>query len=310
MFFKKTWLVTKKTFSEFAANKVPKLSAALAYYTIFSLPGLLIIVIWISDIFYGQAAVEGTVYAQISDLIGKEAAIQVQETLRNAMLSTGSGWAAAGGIATLILGASGVFSEVQDSINQVWHLKAKAKKGRGLIKLVMNRLISFSMVIVLGFLLLVSLIVNGIMEIFIDRLSGIFPQAIVIYIFNLVFSFIVTVILFGAIFKVLPDARIKWKHVIAGAIATAVLFMVGKFLISLYLGHSKVSSTYGAAGSIVVVLLWVYYSAIILYLGAVFTRVYAEYKGARIYPSRYAVWVEEKEVESKQSLDKKPKEKK
>jgi membrane protein len=305
MRLKEVWKIVKESFAEFAAKKVPKLSAALTYYTIFSLPALLVIIIWLSDIFYGQQAVEGTVYAQIADFVGKDAAVQIQETIRNAARSKGSGIAATISIITLVLGAGGVFTEIQDSINHIWHLKAKPRKGRGLFRLLRNRLLSFSMVVVLGFLLLISLVINGIMEMLIGRLSNIFPQTILIYIANLLLSFVITAVLFAAIFKVLPDARIKWKHVLSGAITTTLLFMLGRFLISFYLGRSTISTTYGAAGSILLILVWVYYSYMILYLGAVFTRVFAVYRGSKIYPSNYAVWVEQKEIPVKESLKEK-----
>jgi membrane protein len=305
MFFKNAWTITTQTFSDFFSNRILKLSAALAYYTIFSLPGLLIIVIWISDIFYGHEAIEGSVYKQIAGFVGKDAALQIQETIRNATLSTDSGFATIVGAITLILGATSVFSEIQDSINLIWRLKAKPKKGRGWLKLVINRLLSFSMIVTLGFLLLVSLMINGFMDIFIHRLTQLFPQTqvVVVYGFNLFFTFIIISFLFGIIFKVLPDARIKWKHVRSGAFTTALLFMVGRFIIGYYLGHSKMSSAYGAAGSIIVILLWVYYSSIILYFGAAFTRVYAIFQGSQIYPNNYAVWIEQVEVESAQPLN-------
>lgn len=308
---KTIWNSIKKAFGAFFDHNVLKLSAALAYYTIFSLPGLIIIVLWVSDIFYGHKAVEGKVYGQIASLVGSDAAVQIQETIRNATLSSEGSFATAVGLITLIIGATSVFGEIQDSINLVWRLKARPKKGRGWLKLIINRLLSFSMVISLGFLLLVSLVLNGVMDAIIDRLTRIFPetQVIVVYIVNLVITFIMTSLLFGLIFKVLPDARIEWKHVRAGAFATALLFIGGKFLISYYLGHSKMSSAYGAAGSIIVILLWVYFSAIILYFGAAYTRAYAISSGSHIYPNNYAVWIEQVEVESQTALPQQPEKK-
>lgn len=305
---KSAWKILKQSFSDFIDDKALKLSAALAYYTIFSLPGLIIIIIWVSDIFYGKDAVEGSVYGQIAGLVGKDAALQVQEIIRNAALSGDSSFATIIGLITLIIGATSVFGEIQDSINLIWHLKAKPKKGRGWLKLITNRLLSFSIVVSLGFLLLVSLIINGVMDALINRLTQSFPesQVILAYIVNLVITFLITSFLFGLIFKVLPDARIQWRHVRAGAFTTALLFMAGKFLIGYYLGHSKMSSAYGAAGSIIVILLWVYYSAIILYFGATFTRVYAIHKGSHIYPNNYAVWIEQVEVENKKSIQVQP----
>ena len=185
---KKTWNILKATFSDFVANRVMKLSAALAYYTIFSLPGLLIIIIWVSDIFLGQEAVEGTVYGQISSFVGAEAAQQIQQTIRNATLSSESSFATIVGVATLVIGATSIFGEIQDSINLVWRLKAKPKKGKGWLKLIINRLLSFSIVVSLGFLLLVSLIINGLLEAISNRLMVVFPEVTVVifYIINLI----------------------------------------------------------------------------------------------------------------------------
>ncbi len=305
---KKTGVILKQTFSDFIDDKVLKLSAALAYYTIFSLPGLIIIIIWVSDIFYGQDAVEGSVYGQIQGLVGKDAAIQIQETIRAATLSGDSRFATIVGLVTLIVGATSIFGEIQDSINLIWRLKAKPRRGKGWLKLIINRLLSFSIIVTLGFLLLVSLIVNGFMDAFIDRLSKVFPetQFILAYSFNLLLTFGITSFLFGLIFKVLPDAKIQWRHVRAGAFTTALLFMLGRIVIGLYLGQSKMSSAYGAAGSVIIILVWVYYSAIILYFGAVFTRVYAIQHGSHIYPNQYAVWIEQVEVQSQKPLSNQP----
>jgi membrane protein len=303
MRIKKAWAIIKQTFTEFFDDRVLKLSAALAYYTIFSLPGLLIIIIWFTDIFYKQD-IEGSIYGQIGKLVGPEAAKQIQETILNAINSGESKFAAIVGIVTLIIGATSIFGEVQDSINQIWRLKPKPKKGTGWLKMLINRLLSFSIIISLGFLLLVSLVINSLMDFFINHLTRAFPdtEVVVVYISNLVLTFIITSALFGLIFKVLPDARIEWKHVRAGAFTTALLFMAGKYLIGLYLGQSTMTSAYGAAGSIIVILVWVYYSAIILYFGAVFTRVYAVHNGSQIYPNNYAVWVEQVEVQSQNSI--------
>lgn len=305
MGIKTIWNSIKGAFEALFEHKILKLSAALAYYTIFSLPGLIIIIVWVSEIFYtDKGSLEGTIYNQIEKLVGGDAALQIQETIRNSALSAEGSFATIIGLTTLIIGATSVFGEIQDSINQIWRLKAKPKKGRGWLKLIINRLLSFSMIISLGFLLLVSLVLNGVMELLIDRLTRIFPETQVIfaYVVNLLLTFIMTSLLFGLIFKLLPDARIDWKHVRAGAIATALLFMGGKFLITYYLGHSKMSSAYGAAGSIIVILLWVYFSSIILYFGAAFTRAYAICSGSHIYPNKYAVWVEQVEVETNKSL--------
>jgi membrane protein len=308
---KKLWKIIKQSVSDFFEDNILKLSAALAYYTIFSLPGLLIIIIWFSDIFLGHETVEGSVYGQLAQLVGADAAFQIQDGIKKAVLSGESGFATIVGLVTLIIGATSVFGEIQDSINVIWRLKSKPKKGMGWVKMIINRLLSFSIILSLGFLLLVSLIINSIMDVFIYKLTQTFPamEVIVAYIANMVITFIITSLLFGLIFKVLPDAKIKWKHVRAGAFATALLFMAGKFLIGLYLGQSRMSSVYGAAGSILIVLLWVYYSSMILYFGAIFTRAYAIHTGSNIYPNNYAVWVEQVEVQSQESLQKQPEKK-
>lgn len=310
MTLKNLWKIIRQSGSDFIDDRVMKLSAALAYYTIFSLPGLLIIIIWVSDLFYGQEAIEGTVYTQISGLVGSDAALQIQDTIKNATLSYQSGFAKIVGFITLIFGATSVFNEIQDSINLIWHLKAKPRKGW--LKLIVNRLLSFSIILSLGFILLVSLIVNAVMDVLIHKLTSVFPesQVILAYTVNIGLSFIITSLLFGLIFKVLPDAKISWKHVRAGAFTTAFLFMVGKLLIGYYLGQNKLSTAYGAAGYVIIILLWVYYSAVILYFGAIFTRSYAIHTGSHIYPNKYAVWTKEVEVESQSSLQQQPAEKK
>jgi membrane protein len=301
---KRTWKVIKCSFADFFAYNVLKLSASLAFSTIFSLPGLLIIIIWISDLFYRRDVVEGSLYGQIAKFVGKDTAETIQRTMENSLTGTGNHFATIIGFISLIIGATGVFGEIQDSINKLWRLKAKPRKGRGLFRFIINRLLSFSLIISFGFILLVSLIINGAMDLLINHLLKNFQSVTVIvaYIINIILTFLITALVFGLIFKILPDAKIQWKHVRVGAFTTAFFFMVGKFLISYYLGHSTMSTAYGTAGSVIVILLWVYYSSAILYFGASFTREYAVETGSRIYPNNYAVWVEEIEVVSKKSL--------
>ena len=243
-------------------------------------------------------------YGQIAKFVGKGAAESIRQTMENSLTGTSNHFATIVGLVSLIIGATSVFGEIQDSINRLWKLKAKPRKGRGLFRFIINRLLSFSMIISLGFILLVSLIINGAMDLLVSHLLKNFPTVTVIvaYIINIVVTFLITAFVFGLIFKVLPDARIQWKHVRVGAFTTAFFFMAGKFLISYYLGHSTMSTAYGAAGSVIVILLWVYYSSAILYFGASFTREYAVEMGSQIYPNNYAVWVEQVEVQSKKSL--------
>lgn len=284
------WASLKESFSGFSDHKVTKLSASLAYYTTFSLGPLMIVIIFIAGKFLGEEAVQGGIYNQMKSFIGSNAAEQIQTIIKNAAISNKSGIAAIIGVVTLLIGATTVFGEIQDSINSIWGVKAKPKAG--IMKLVMTRLLSFGMIASLGFLLLVSLAVTAMVEAIGNRLKEIFPDVAVVllYVVNLVITLGVITALFAIIFKVLPDIRIKWKAIWPGAIATAILFMIGKFLISLYIAKSNIGSTYGTAGSLVILIVWVYYSAMILYFGAEFTKAYALQKGVHIVPTEYAVW--------------------
>jgi membrane protein len=259
---------------------------------------LLIIIISLSGLFLGQEAAQGKIYAQLAKFIGSNTASQLQEMIKNASLTGKSEVAAIIGIVTLLIGATTVFAQIQDSINFIWGLKPKPKKSW--LKFLKNRFLSFSVILGLGFLLLVSLSISALIDGFSNSLKTQFPDVAVVifYVINVIITLIVTTLIFGAIFKVLPDAKIKWKDVIAGAIATAVLFMLAKFAISFYISKSNVGSTYGAAGSLVILLLWVYFSAIILYFGAEFTKAYAVEFGSEIPPDDYAVTTKTVEVET------------
>lgn len=306
--FKGIWTVLKNSFSGFSNDNVTKLSASLAYYTMFSMGPLLVMIIALCGIFLGRDAIEGKVYNQLQTFLGHDTALQLQQIIKNAFISGKGNIAVIIGGVSLILGATSVFGEMQDSINRIWGLKPKPK--RGWLKYLQNRFLSFSIIISLGFLLLVSLAITTLIEGFSDKLKNSFPNitVVVFYVINLVITLIITSVIFGVIFKVLPDAKIKWKDVIAGSITTAILFMLGKFGISFYIGRSNVGSTYGAAGSLVILLLWIYYSSIILYFGAEFTKAYAMEYGTAIMPSDYAVTTKTVEVETgKQTVQEKEK---
>jgi membrane protein len=287
-----------QSFKGFAEDKVPKYSASLAYTTVFSFGPLLIIIIFLCSLFFGQEATQGKIYSQMQQFVGQDAALQLQTIIKNASLEGKGTVAALIGIITLLFGATAVFAEIQDSINTIWGFKAKPKKG--LWKVVRNRFLSFSVVVSLGFLLLVSLAISTIIEGLSEKLKASFPDVTVVifYILNLIISFVVITALFAVIFKVLPDAKTKWKDILPGALASGILFMIGKFVISFYIGKSNVGSTYGAAGSLVILLLWVYYSAMILYLGAEFAKAWSSHKGSSIRPNDYAVALKKVEVES------------
>lgn len=301
--FKGLWKVLKDCFKGFSDDRIMKLSAALAYYTVFSVGPLLIVIVSVCSLFFGREAIEGTIYGQIQSFVGHDAALQLQQIIKSAAIGGKGKVAAVIGIITLLVGATSMFAEMQDSINMIWGLKAKPKSAWWI--LVKNRLLSFGVIASLGFLLLVSLGISGIVEALSNRLQKHFHNVtiIVFYVINLVINFGVIAVLFAVIFRVLPDARIKWKDVMAGAIATAVLFMIGKFGISFYISQSNVGSTYGTAGSLVVLLVWIYYSSIILYFGAEFTKAYAMKYGSEITPNEYTVIAKQVEVEQgKQSV--------
>ncbi|HEU5366561.1 MAG TPA: YihY/virulence factor BrkB family protein [Hanamia sp.] len=295
---KNIWEILKNSFKGFGDDHVTMLSSSLAYYTVFSMAPLLIIIISLSGLFLGQDAAEGKVYSTLSGFVGHDTAIQLQEMIKNASLSGKSEIAVVIGVITLVVGATTVFAQIQDSINFIWGLKPKPK--RGWLKLLKNRFLSFSIIVGLGFLLLVSLSISTLIDGFSDSLKAHFPDVAVVifYIINLIITLIVTALIFGAIFKILPDAKIKWRDVSAGAITTAVLFMLAKFGISFYISKSNVGSTYGAAGSLVILLLWVYFSSMILYFGAEFTKAYAVKFGTQIHPDDYAVTTKTVEVET------------
>ncbi|WP_345262748.1 YihY/virulence factor BrkB family protein [Nibrella viscosa] len=295
--FKNLWAILLATFSGFSSDRVMKLSAALAYYTVFSLSPLLVLVISMVSLLYGDQAIEGQIFYQINEFMGDEAALQLQEMIRNVKLSGQTTTAAVTGGIALLAGATSVFIEIQDSINLIWRVKPKPQ--RGWLKLLKDRLRSFSLIISLGFLLLVSLILNGLIAALSNLLSQYFPEITILFVqlLNVVLSFGVTMLLFAIIFKYLPDVKISWKDVQWGAFFTALLFMVGRYLIALYIETTGTASAFGAAGSIVVILVWIYYSAVLLYLGAEFTRAYANHHGLRIKPADYAVYVEVREIE-------------
>lgn len=287
--FKKIGHVFKQTFSEFINDNVLKLSAALSYYTIFSLPPLVIIVTSLCGIYYGPEAVRGELYGQIQGFVGSKAALQIQEIIKSVNITFHNTFATIIGVIVLIIGASGVFAEIQDSINYIWGIKAKPE--RGLMRFVINRLMSFFMIVAAGFLLLIGLFVNSIADILNRRMIPYHPpETLYLYhLFSFFVLFLLITFLFVAIFKALPDGKVSFRHSLVGASLTAIFFTGGKYLIGSYLSSSGMGSIYGAAGSVILVLAWVYYSAIILYFGAEFTKVYSKTYGEGIIPNEYTI---------------------
>lgn len=278
----------KDTVKEWQEDKVPMLAAALAYYTMFSIAPLLIIVIAIAGLAFGEEAVRGQLDDQIRGLVGTDGAQAIQGMIANAYQPKSGLIATLISIVTLLLGASGVFAQLQDALNTIWEVPSPQKGG--VKTMVKQRAQSFAMIVVIGFLLLVSLVVSAVLatvgHFFGDLLPG---WALIWQVVNFIVSFTVITVLFGLIYRVLPDEHVPWSDVWHGAIVTALLFTVGKWLIGLYLGNSSVGSAYGAAGSLVVVLVWVYYSAQILLFGAEFTQVYSKTHGSRWRRSQAAL---------------------
>lgn len=289
------WRSIRQAGVDFNNDNAFKLAASLSYSMIFAIGPLLIVVISLAGIFWGQQAVEGKIYIQIKDLVGNGAALQIQDIIKYIQQSkhTMAGAITAG--AVLVIAATGVFTEIQGSINYIWAIQAKPKKGW--LYLLVSRLISFSLIIAFGFISMVSLVINSLMDLLSDYLAKYFSHFTIylFYVVDLLLILAVTVLLFAIIFRVLPDAVITWRDAFIGAIFTAVLFMVGKLLISLYLGHSNIGMMYGAAASIMIILVWVYYSSIILYFGAEFTKTFAMRNGGGIRPNENAVYILKRE---------------
>lgn len=281
----------KKAALAFNDDNAFKLAASLSYSMIFSIAPFLIVAISLAGIIWGEKAAEGQIYAQIKDLVGASPALQIQDIITNIQKSHHSVAGAITGAAILLIGATGVFTEIQGSINYMWCILAKPKKGW--LKFLTNRLISFSLIIAFGFISMVSLVVNSLMDLLGDYLKGYFTHFTVYFFYtvNLVLTLTVIIVLFMIIFRILPDAIISWKDAFIGAVFTGLLFLLGKLLISLYLSHSSIGVLYGAAASIMLILVWVYYSSIILYYGAEFTRAYAALVGRTIRPNSTAVYI-------------------
>jgi membrane protein len=287
-----TWKIIKETAKDWSDDDAATLAAALAYYALLSLAPLLVISIGVAGWFLGPEAARGRVAGELSGIVGGEAAQGVQAVVAHADKPTHGVVSAIVGVITLFVGASGVFGQLQTSLNTIWEVKAKP--DRGLLGQLKDRFFSFTMVLGVAFLLLVSLVLSSILSSIGHLLADTLPGGAVLWqVVNFLLSFGVVTALFALIFKVIPDAKIKWRDVWLGAAVTALLFAVGKQLLGLYLGKAAVGSSYGAAGSIVALVVWVYYAAQILFVGAEFTQVQARHRGAAIEPTENAERVPE-----------------
>ena len=277
----------KDTVREWREDGANRLAAALAYYTTFSLAPLLVLIIAIAGLAGGREAAQTQTMAQVEDLLGAEGREFVEGMIESASQPETGLAATLIGAVTLLFGALGVFGELQNSLNTIWEVKPKPAKGvlDGIKRFVFRRLLSFTMVLGIGFLLLASLVLSAAMSAFGEYIGTRWPLAdFWLALINFLVSFFVVTFLFAMIFKFLPEIKIAWKDVWLGAAVTSVLFSLGKFLIGLYLGRSEVGNTFGAAGSLAILLIWIYYSAQILFFGAEFTQVYANRYGSRIVP--------------------------
>lgn len=286
----------KAAAKDFSDDDCPRMAAALAYYTVFSLPPLLVIIITVAGIVFGQQAAEGEVENQVASLVGPDAAGQVQTMIQNASQRTQGGTIATIlGIVALVFGATGAFAQLQDALNRAWEVEPDPEVG-GLKNFVLKRVLSLGMILGIGFLLLVSLALSALLTgagNVIGSLLGGGASDVLLQVINFVLSFVVIALLFAAIYKVMPDAKIAWRDVGVGAAVTALLFVIGKFLIGLYLGNTDAGSAYGTAGSLAIILVWIYYSSMIVLFGAELTQAWAQRFGQGIKPDEDAVRVVE-----------------
>ncbi len=287
------WQVTKITFQEWWYDDTFRLAASLAFYTLFSIAPVLLIVAGIASFFYARETAIDRITSEIQKLVGARGAKAIRDVMEASSGFGKSVWAILTGVVTLLLGASCVFSELQAALNKIWDVQANPKRGV-ILQLVLDRLRSFGIAIGVGFILIVSLVISaGISAAqgYMEGVSGMpaFWQAL-----NIIVSFLVIGALFAMIYKYLPDVQIRWKDVWIGAAVSAALFTSGKYLLGVYIGQTATASAFGAAGSLVILLIWVYYSALISFLGAEFTQVYARRYGVRIVPETHAKRVGEK----------------
>ncbi len=285
--FKVFWKLIKGAYFSWNRNDPWARSATIAYYALFSLPSLLIIVVTVAGYFFGQKAVQGRITQQIEDFIGSESADAIENMIANAALTESSTVALIFGLAFLIFGATGVFFQLKAAMNNIWNVTAKKNTIK---RVVINRIISLGMVLVVGLLLLVSLIISTVLTVISDSLASMAPAitSFMLRLLDFIISLLIITSLFAAIFKLLPDVKLRWKTTYLGAMLTTLLFLIAEYLIGFYFGQSDPGSVYGGASSVVLILLWVYYTCLIVFFGAEFTVQYALHKSERVEPNEYA----------------------
>jgi membrane protein len=282
--------IFKKTFKTWMDLDPFREGAVIAYYAIFALPGLLVVVVTVAGYFFGQEAVSGQVQKQISAAMGEDTAKQLQQMMASASQSKDSIWATIIGLVSILVGATAVFSALQKSLNNIWNVKADTKKS-GILTYLRVRFFSFGLILSIAFLLLISLVVSSVLSALSDWVRQHLSDSIMVVfaVLNFIFSLGVITVLFALMFKFLPDAKIRWRAIWVGAFVTALLFTLGKTALGLYFGKANPASGYGAAGSIVLILLWTSYSSMIVFFGSVFTKVYNTEHYGEAPPAPYAV---------------------
>jgi membrane protein len=290
--FKDLGKLLKRTYTSWNAKDPFRESAVIAYYAIFSMPGLLAILIAIAGFVFGEEAVSGQVSEQIEAAMSPDAAKEVETMIASASEKKASIWATIIGVATLIFGATGVFVQLQKSLNAIWEVKTDPKK-EGIMQTIRQRVFSFGLIVSIGFLMLISLVITSILTALSGYIEARWPDYLMIIFqgLNFIFSFTVIAAMFALMFRILPDAKIKWRHVWIGAALTSLLFIIGKFGMGLYFGKADPAGAYGAAGSIVLILLWVSYSSMIVFFGAEFTKAYADLYDGGAAPAENAIKV-------------------
>src|SRR3954447_12603375 len=295
------WKLTTKTYTEWSEDRALRFSAALAYYAVFSITPVLVIAIAVAGVLFGEQAARGEILQQLSNLLGEKAAAEIQGLIQAASNKPKSAIATALGIVTLLVGASGVFGQLKDALNTIWGVRIKP--GAAITDFIRDYLVSFGMVLAVGFLLIVSLIVTTAMQAVTHYMTALLPISALTAPLTELGSLALMSLLFAMIYKALPDVQLQWRDVWTGAIVTGILFTAGKYLIGLYLATSSVASSFGAAGALILVLVWIYYSTVIFFFGAEFTKVYSRECGRGVKPSKHATFAS-REMQVEQGVEK------
>lgn len=284
------WDVLKEAFTEWNDSSASRDSASLAYYAIFSIPGLLIIIIWIAGNFFGEEAIRGEISNQISGLMGTDVAQSIQSMIAGALIDKQNIFMKIVGIGSLVFGSTTLFFQLQHSLNTLWDVEAAPKKA--LVKFILDRANSLGMILILGFLLMITMILSSMISLFNNWITNYFglETYMLVELVNFGIGFVLVMLLFALMFKVLPDVQINWKPVWKGALLTTILFTLGKFLLSLYFSNFKPTSAFGTAGTVILIMMWINYSCMLVFFGAEFTKVYSYRKGYKITPSKHAKW--------------------